>query len=282
MVRYSVILLFLTIAVTGCSTGRNHAAAMVSGPVVLGPAVYVDSVVLTQNREAACALIDGDRISDIAAGAYRAGMLQTDFEALREVSLQKRVVATFRDSNQSCLPHLAAGVQSKPHSILQKTWDSSNLLPKDAHKAGLVSNLMKKPAKGEKIADPQLTLHNGEPVSCDYDLMDLAEEDGERIPGESRRELEIRDAMNAALPPTVQGHRNRIMHGSQAGYGQYAVIHLEEPVITALFKPEAPVTAFSSTGAVFRLESVEKVLSFYRCQKIGLPVEWNIESKGKP
>jgi hypothetical protein len=143
--------------------------------------------------------------------------------------------------------------------------------------AGLVSNLMKKPAKGEKIADPQLTLYKGSPVTCDYDLMDLAESGGVRIPGESAREIEIREAFNRSMPSTVQGHRDRVMHGSQAGYREYAMLHREEPVMTGLFRPEAPVTAFGYSGTIFRLESIESVLDFYRCYQMSLPVGWDVE-----
>jgi hypothetical protein len=67
------------------------------------------------------------------------------------------------------------------------------------------------------------------------------------------------------------------MHGSQAGYREYIMLHTDEPVITGLFRPEAPVTAFSPSGTIFRLESMENVLNFYRCYRIPLPVEWHVE-----
>ena len=170
-----------------------------------------------------------------------------------------------------------AGVQSKPHAVLQKTWDISNLLPQDEHKAGLVSNLMKKPPKGAKVADPQLAMYKGAAVTCDYDLMDLAESSGDRIPGESAREIEVREAFNRSIPPTVLGHRDRVMHGSQAGYRDYVMLHTDEAVMIGLFRPEAPVTAFSHSGTIFRLESIESVLDFYRCYRIPLQAEWNVE-----
>jgi len=246
-----------------------------------GPTVLVDGLKLSRTREGACEHIADSEVRDAAAGASAAGMLKQDLDVIREVSKKHQVIVTFRDSNQACLPHLAAGVQSKPHAVLQKTWDSGNLLSKDEHLAGLVSDRMKKPAKGEKIPDPQLTLYNGEPVTCDYDLMDMAENSGERIPGETAREREVRDAFNRAIPQTVRGHRDRVMHGSQAGYREYSMLHRDEPVITGLLRPEAPVTAFTPSGTIFRLQSMESVLNFYRCYRIPLPAEWHVEVENR-
>jgi hypothetical protein len=245
-----------------------------------GLAVYVNAAQLPKERENACKAIAGDRITEAPKAALTAGMLEAEFIALRDTAASQHIIASFRDSNQSCLPHLAAGVQSKPHAILQKTWERSNLLPRDEQLAGLVSTLMKKPPKDVKITEPQLTLYNGTPVTCDYDLMDLAEADGTRIPGESARELTIRTAFNSSVPATPQGHRDRIMHGSQAGYGQYIEQHSNEDVITALFKPEAPLTAFTDDGTVFRLQSLEHVINFYHCYGIKLPPEWDVEAAG--
>ena len=107
--------------------------------------------------------------------------------------------------------------------------------------------------------------------------MDLLESDGSRIPGESSREQEIRAAFNLAVPTTPKGHRDRIMHGSQAAYGDYSRQHTEEIPVTTLYRPEAPLTAFVSNDKVFRLETVDDALNFYTCTGASLPVEWYVE-----
>lgn len=282
MYHYIFAMVFLAIVSSAC-TPIHHPSSSLSQsvPIVTGPAVRVDASLLPPSRAEACSQIANHEVLDVSVGASAAGMLKQDFDVIRETTRRYQVIATFRDSNQACLPHLAAGVQSKQHALLQKTWDRSNLLPQDEHLAGLVSNLMKKPPKGEMVAEPQITLYHGEPVTCDYDLMDLAESGGARISGESAREIEIREAFNRSIPPTVQGHRDRVMHGSQAGYREYIALHRDEPVIAELFRPEAPVTAFSPSGTIFRLESIESVLNFYRCYRIPLPAEWNVEMKDR-
>lgn len=270
------------ILLTACATPRSTELAASYHPHDhSGPVVVVDAALLPTSREEACRQEARHEIGNETDGARAAGMLTGDFTAIRRITAQERVIATFRDSNRACQPHLAAGVQSKPHAVLQKTWDASNLLPKDQHLAGLVSNLMKKPPAGEKIPNPHLTLYNGAPVTCDYDLMDLAEEDGKRIPGESPREKDLRRAFNSAFPVTPQGQRDRVMHGSQAGYGEYAALHTDEQVIAGLFKPEAPLTAFDPAGKSYRFESIEAVLTFYRCRAIPLPASWNIEAEDR-
>lgn len=274
-------LLISTTLTSACTTVTNSSDHSSSERLLSGPAVYVDAAQLAAGREKACTAIAATRITDNAHAALDAGMLAAEFTALHNTAASQKVIASFRDSNQACLPHLAAGVQSKPHAVLQKTWDSSNLPAKDAHLAGLVSNLMKKPPKDTKVTDPQLTLYHGEPVTCDYDLMDLAEADGSRIPGESSREIAVRSAFNNAIPVTPQGHRDRIMHGSQAGYRNYINRHSDEEVISVLFKPEAPLTAFTADGSGFRLGTLEQVINFYHCYGIALPTEWDVETSAE-
>lgn len=245
------------------------------------PVVVVDKAKLAATKEEACQRVTAKEVKDPAQGALGTGMLLADYEGFRAAIQKLNVTITFRDSNPACLPHLAAGVQSKGHDILQKTWDASNLLPEDAKLAGLVSNLMAHPPKGEKVPHPQLTLKNGEPVTCDHDMMDEIEADGRRIPGEVPRDLEIRAALNAAAAPTPKGHRDRVMHGCQAAYAQYIKLHPDEKVITVLFKPEAPLTAFDRDGKVYHLEAMEDVLDFYRCKGAGLAPEWDVEAEDR-
>lgn len=243
------------------------------------PHVAVDPARLAGSQEAACATLPPKAVRDPTVGAQQAGMLPEDFEALRRAIAARGVAVTFRDSNPACAPHLAAGVQSKGHDMLTKTWDASNLKAEDAHLAGLVSPLRKKPPKGVKVESPTLALHEGEPVTCDYDMMDQVGPGGRRIPGESADDLALRAALNAALPPTPRGHRDRVMHGAQAAYPQYAALHPEEELIDVLLRPEAPLTAFDADGAVYRLETVEDALNFYRCKGAGVPPEWDVEAE---
>ncbi|MGC4114579.1 MAG: hypothetical protein QM765_08210 [Myxococcales bacterium] len=241
------------------------------------PLTVVDAAKLGQTREAACAKVAEREAKDVDAAVKASGMLPADFDALRKVVAERGQTITFRDSNPSCLPHLQAGVQSKAHDILEKTWDASNLKPEDQDKAGLVSPLFKKPPKGEKVENPQLKLKNGEPVTCDYDLMEMLDAQGARIRGETATDLETRAALNAALPPTARGHRDRVMHGAQAAYGDYLRLHPEEKTIWVLFKPEAPLTGFGKDGRVYRFETVEDSLNLYTCLGAERPQEWRVE-----
>lgn len=245
-----------------------------------GPEVVVDGARLGTSRAEAC-----DRIAPLAVAspdeaAAAAGMLPGDWQALRATAQVQRATVTFRDSNLACGPHLAAGVQSKPHDILQKTWEAKNLRPEDQHLAGLVSDLFKKPPAGVVVDAPKLTLKGGEPVTCDYDLMDLLEDDGSRVPGESPRDLSLRAALNASLPETARGKRDRIMHGAQTSYGDYLRLHPEEAELVVLYKPEAPLTAFGSDGRAFRLPTAEDALNFYRCRGVTIPEKWNVSARG--
>ena len=269
----------LTGILLASSCAAPRAAERSSEPSPAGaPEIVVDKAKLAATREDACRRVAATEVKDAAQGAMDAGMLLPDYEGFRAAIEKLDVTITFRDSNPACLPHLAAGVQSKGHDILQKTWDASNLLPEDEHLAGLVSNLMAHPPRGQKFSHPQLTLKDGKPVTCDHDMMDMLEADGRRIPGEGPRDLQIRAALNAAAAPTPQGHRDRVMHGCQAAYGQYIKLHPDEQVITILFKPEAPLTAFDHDGKTYHLTAVEDVLDFYLCKGAGLAPEWDVEA----
>jgi hypothetical protein len=273
----SSLLPLLVVALAACA--HEQAASRAPAVAEAAPEVVVDAARLGATREDACARVADREVKDHAAEALAAGMLAGDYEGFRRAVKQKHFVATFRDGNPACLPHLAAGVQSKAHDILQKTWDASNLKPADQHLAGLVSDLWKKPPKGVLVDDPKLTLKDGEPLTCDYDLMDLLEEGGQRIPGETPRDLEARAALNAELPATAMGHRDRVMHGAQAAYADYFKLHPEEKEIVILYKPEAPLTAMAPDRRAWHLESVEDALNFYRCRGTGLPARWRVSSR---
>lgn len=275
-------LLAAALLAAACQAGRSAGRGVDKAPPDerRAPRVRVDGSKLAPSRVEACEWVSHRRSIDPDGGARQAGMLLQDFFAFRRAAADGRFTVTVRDSNPACLPHLASGVQSKGHEVLQKTWDPSNLNPEDAHLAGLVSDRLQKPPKGEKQAHPRLTLKDGEPISCDYDLMDELDESGRRVPGESPLDLEIRASLNAALEDTPRGHRDRVMHGAQSGYAQYAASHPEEKILSGLFRPEAPLTAFDSDGSVYRLDAVEDALNFYRCKGAGIPSEWDVGLEG--
>jgi hypothetical protein len=222
----------------------------------------------------ACARVEGLEERDPERAAQAAAMLPGDFAAFRRAAREGRFTVTFRQGNPACLPHLAAGVRSKGHDVLQKTWDASNLSPENARLAGLVSDLFHKPPKGVVVSDPKLTTQDGEPLTCDYDLMDELDERGRRVPGESEQDLAIRAALNRALPDTAGGHRDRVMHGAQAAYGDYLARHPDEKPIDSLFRPEAPLTAVDAGGRIFLLKTVDDALDYYRCTGAGTPPQW--------
>lgn len=264
----------------GCATAQpSPSAGQEAGEA---PLTVVDAAKLGADRDAACAKVAEREAKDLEAAIRESGMLPADFEAIRKVVSERSQTVTFRDSNPACLPHLAAGVQSKPHDILEKTWDASNLKPGDQDKAGLVSPLFKKPPKGELVENPQLKLKNGEPVTCDYDLMEMFDSQGQRIRGETPVDLDTRAALNAALPPTPRGHRDRIMHGAQAAYGDYIKLHPDEKTLWVLYKPEAPLTGFGKDGKVYRFETAEDSLNLYTCLGSKPPEQWRIEVRASP
>jgi hypothetical protein len=271
---HSHLLLAVAASLLACThppaTGRPSSEAV-------APRVLVDGAKLGATRAQACAAIEALETPDLAAAAREAGMLEADLQGLLRAVQEEHVTVTFRDSNPACLPHLAAGVQSKGHDILQKTWDASNLKPEDQEKAGLVSDLFRKPPKGAKVDRPQLTLKDGQPVTCDYDLMDELEDDGRRVAGEGGRDIEIRRSLNAHLPVTPKGHRDRVMHGAQTSYGDYLSLHTDEPELTVLYKPEAGLTALGSDGRAWHLRSVEDALNFYRCRGTPPAPKWDVQ-----
>jgi hypothetical protein len=167
-------------------------------------------------------------------------------------------------------------VPSKGHDVLTKTFPAGNLSEADQELAGLVSTLEKKPPAGEIIQNAGSKLREP-PLTGDYDMMDMLEGDGSRIAGESPRDIGMRDALNSNLPSG--GEPPRIMHGCQSEYGNYLKQHPGEPPIKELFKPEAPLTAFDKDGKVYRLETKEDVMNYYKCKGASTPPEWNVQAK---
>lgn len=266
----------------GCAAPRVIGEDAAVEPLVArAPLVVVVEDRLAPDRDAACVRLAESEVVDHVAAAREAGMRGVDYEAIRGAARQQGISATFRDTNAACLPHLVAGVQSKDHRILAKTWDADSLDERHQHLAGLVSNLRQRPPRGVKVSDPALTLKDGEPVTCDYDLMDLLEQDGRRVLGETERDIAVRAALNRALPETQRGHRDRVLHGSQSEYPRYLARHPEEAPVAQVLRPEAPLTAFEADGRVFRLERLEDALNYYRCRGAGLPAHWKVVAEDR-
>ena len=257
--------------------GQNEGTPNASGPAeVQGPLVVVDSEKLAESQEEACEKMKEKEVKDHKKGAHDAGMLEGDYNSFRETCQEKGVTVTFRDTNQACLPHLADGVPSKGHDVLTKTFPAGNLAEEDKDLAGLVSTLDKKPDAGVILENPRSLLHEPK-LTGDYDMMDMLASDGRRIPGESTQDLRVRKALNRNLPSG--GEPPRIMHGAQSEYGRYLQKHPGEDPIPSLFKPEAPLTAFDKDGKVYRLETNEDVMNFYKCKGTEQPKGWNVQAQ---
>lgn len=253
-----------------------------------GPAIKVQPNKLAQNQELACARIKPLQIpaTDYQQAAREAGILADDFLSLQQTVTQQHIIISIRDVNTSCTPYLQAGYPSKNHEVLTKTFTAESLSTEYQYLAGTVSTLAQKPKPGEKINDPlskQYLTRDGNQLTCDYDLMDVAQANGQRIEGETTDDLQLRKKLNANLPWRGQPPRPvpRITHGAQAEYPNYlraiAKQHIKEEPILGLNKPEAPLTAFIYNGDIYRLQQIEDALNFYLCHNISVPEEWNIQ-----
>jgi hypothetical protein len=281
-----LLVLVLALAAHACGGARRQTAP--TPPLALrGPAFHVDSTRIAPDRERACAQFERLQAPPerYAVAAEDAGMLPDDFEAIRRTLDRLHVAVTFRDSNPASFPHLRAGMESKGHDVMTKTFTLESLPPGFEYLAGTVSTLDAKPPRGEIIRDPlskRYLTPEGKPLTGDYDMMDVLGNDGSRVAGESARDLEVREALNAGLP--LRGtppHRvDRIKHGAQAEYANFLREmvrkgHAETPH-PELLAPEAPLTLFDQRGRIYRFGAVEEELNFYRCSGAGTPPEWNI------
>jgi hypothetical protein len=252
-----------------------------------GPAFPVAAAAIAPDRDRACADTGQLRVPPerYAAAAEDAGMLPDDFEAIRQTLDRLDTAVTFRDTNQASWPHLRAGMESKGHDVMTKTFTRESLPPGFEFLAGTVSTLDAKPRAGEVIADPlskRYLTPAGQPLTSDYDMMDMLGKDGGRVIGESARDLAVREAINAGLPwRGAPPHRvDRVKHGAQAEYANFLREmarqgHREAPH-AELLAPEAPLTLFDQEGRIFRFSAVAEELNFYRCAGAGVPPEWNI------
>ncbi len=269
-----------TVARLSDPMGQNQGSDNAASPAEMqGPLIVLDASLLGKTQEEACEKIKDKEVKDHDKGAKDAGMLKGDYDSIRETCKTEGVTCTFRDTNQACLPHLANGVESKGHDVLTKTFPESNLAPGDKHLGGLVSTMDAKPPPGQIIQNPSSKLHGPPPLTGDYDMMDMMDSSGKRIPGESARDLNVRQALNDGLPPCGDPPRqvDRIKHGCQAEYGNYLKQHPGEKPNKDLFQPEAPLTAFDKDGKVYRLETQEDVANFYKCKGTDNPKEWDVQ-----
>ena len=293
------LLVVAALVALGCGPSQNAAqntvqnaqpAAAPAAAVMKGPVVFIDGARVPPDRRDACNGIAPLRVApeqyDTAAGD--AGMLTDDFDALRKAADTLDVDVTFRDSNRACAPHLRAGVESKGHDVLTKTFTVESLPKGFEYLAGTVSILDAKPKAGEVLADPMAKRYltkEGQPLTCDYDLMDVIDAGGARIVGETDRDVAVRTTLNAGLPPRGDPphHVDRVKHGAQAEYPAYlraqAGLGHAETTHVELFAPDHPITLLDHEGHVFRLREVEDALNFYRCAGAGVPAEWNIQPR---
>jgi len=248
----------------GQNQGSDNAAgpAEVQGPIVAAPGSG-DS-----EQEEACKKTEKNKVPDTKEAhdqaAKEAGMVKGDYDSFRETCQQENVSVTFRDTNPACTPHLEAGVPSKGHDVLTKTFPAENLAAEDQQFAGLVSTLDKKPPAGEIIKDAGSLVHEPK-LTGDYDMMDILDSSGQRVPGQGEN---IQSALNEGLPNG--GEPPRIMHGPQSAYGDYLKEHPGETPIK--FKEiESPLTAFDKDGSVYRLKTDEDVKNYYKCKGCGNP-----------
>ncbi|MBF0233807.1 MAG: hypothetical protein HQK65_12330 [Desulfamplus sp.] len=264
---------------------------------------HFDKEKIKTNSEDACAHIsktckvvadkDGNIPAEIAAEiAAESGMPIDDFEAIRRTCLFQGVTITMRDTNPACIKHILAGVESKGHDVLEKTLEDCVLEGEEAKElSGLVSTFMEKPPcpeeKGGKfLTNPEAKLRKPK-LTGDYDIMDMLDKNGQRIKGQSKEDVDFRDAINDSLPlrpsqnpPPSETRVKRVMHGAQAEYLNFLKNDIapgDEKVATSLFKPEAPLTVFDHNGDVYRLETINDVFNFYICRNTPMPNNWNRE-----
>ena len=247
--------------------GQNQGSDNAAGPAeVQGPLVVVDSSGQTDEQKEACAKVEKCKVKEGEhdQAAKEAGMLKGDYDSFRKTCQQENVSVTFRDTNPACLPHLEAGVPSKGHDVLTKTFMESNLPEGEKDLAGLVSTLDAKPPAGEIIENPRALLREPK-LTGDYDMMDIIGADGKRVAGQGEG---IQEALNSGLPSG--GEPPRIMHGPQSAYADYLEQHPGETPIK--FKEiESPLTAFEKDGSVYRLKTDEDVKNYYACKGSGNP-----------
>jgi hypothetical protein len=142
-------------------------------------------------KKKACRELEKKRI-DRDTAQKNSGQLKEHFDANCKTARDTNSTFCFRNSNPACKPHIANGVQTKPMSIKDKTGLD-----------GLV--------KGK---DGQNVLLNGKPVTGDYDLHDMLDASGRSIPGGSRQERSMINALNDGMAKAYpRGSKPMVNHG---------------------------------------------------------------------
>lgn len=260
--------------------GQNQGSDNAAGPAEMQGPAEAQEAKPAETKEEACKELEKKKVGRNATtkeerkkahadAAKEAGMLEGDYNSFRETCQEKSATVSFRDTNPDCLPHLAAGVPSKGHDVLTKTFPKANLFEKDKDYAGLVSTLSRKPAPpskgGRMIPSPENLLH--EPLlTGDYDMMDMIK-DGKRVESESAADKILRDDLNSGLPNG--GNPPRVLHGCQANYPDYIKAHPNETPLN-LAAPDK-LTVFDKSGEVYRLESKTDIANFYKCKEVEPP-----------
>jgi hypothetical protein len=253
----------------------NRPAHLIEPP--MGPPRNVEAKKVKATQEEACDELGKSEVSE-AEAAEKGGIDPEHMDAIKKVCKKENAVVSFRKSNPDCIPHMKNGVKSKGLKVKQKTFTKESLPESHKEQAGLVSTLMKKPGDGEILSGDQLMPYktkNGEPLTGDYDMHEMIDAtSGERIMGETDRDLDLRKALNAKIGS------KRIMHGSQAGYMEYCEKYGEEPK-PELMQPDPPVTVVDGKEPVtfYQLDSDEQLLNMYNCKGTEVPSHWNFQSK---
>jgi hypothetical protein len=148
---YQILVLAVLLTLQGCVSQQTLTALQLKGPVV-----KVQLKTLAPTQPEACTAIKPLHIpaADYPIAAGQAGILPDDFLSLHQTVANIGMTITVRDANKSCAPHLRAGVASKGHHVLTKTFTAASLSSKYQYLAGTVSTLSEKPKLGEQLQDP--------------------------------------------------------------------------------------------------------------------------------
>ncbi len=260
---------------SSANTPGNRMAHLESPPV--GPVREVEAEKVKVTQEEACDELGKCEVTE-AEAAEQGGIDPEHMDAIKNVCQDNNAVISFRKSNPDCIPHMKNGVKSKGLKVKQKTFTKESLPESHKGQAGLVSTLMKKPGEGEILSGDQLLPYkasDGEPLTGDYDMHEMIDATtGEKIIGESDRDLKLREAMNHEIGS------DRIMHGAQANYMEYCKKYGEEPV-PELMQPDPPVTVVDGKEPVtfYQLDSDEQLLNMYNCKGTEVPSHWNFQNE---
>ncbi len=256
------------------NTPGNRMAHLESPPV--GPVREVDAEKVKATQEEACDELGKCEVSE-AEAAEKGGIDPDHMDAIKNVCQDNNAVISFRDSNPDCIDKMKKGLESKGTDVKYKTFKAKNLPEGHEHLAGLVSMLDEMPEGDEKLSVDKLTPYQtktGAHLTGDYDMHEMIDAtSGERIMGETDRDMDLRKALNAEIGS------KRIKHGSQAGYMEYCEKHAEEPK-PELMQPDPPVTVVDGKEPVtfYHLDSDEQLLNMYNCKGTEVPSHWNFQN----